>query len=417
MFSTHKDRIAPGLLTILYGIAMTFWTTSRRLSGVPRPDHRSVLIQAENAFNAELISTPGISTILSILLNISGRPSSHHLGNGAILGMTVALANALGLNRDPTSWNLLPGEKKFRIRIWWILVIYDRWCGLAYGTPPLIRATQHDVPMPTAEDISGPDAPPDRRFAASCFIAFTTLTDVLSHCLEHVYHLGKDKTGPRSSALSPLDLETLLVGWEDTLSDSLRRLVIRGTHLTGPGAANLRLAYLSVKLLIRRLQLDGDKMAFRLRDVESPHYIQTRRAAEEIVDFVCELTEEHCADFWIPPSAFSLTSATTFLLRCALNARSLPAAHNSSLRLARAMVDALRTLRHKYDWDLADNCLFNCSDLVEKIEEACTCPSPGDASLPHSRSTLDDLPSDMPIPVDMDFEALNGLFPGLASPL
>lgn len=49
------------------------------------------------------------------------------LGNGGLLGMAVALANAFGLNRDPSGWNLSPKEKKFRIRIWRILLVYDRW--------------------------------------------------------------------------------------------------------------------------------------------------------------------------------------------------------------------------------------------------------------------------------------------------
>lgn len=84
-------------------------------------------VQAEHALNTELVCTPGISTIISILLNVSGRPSSHHLGNSGIIGMAVSLANAFGLNRNPSAWNLSPPEKKFRIRVWWLVVIYDRW--------------------------------------------------------------------------------------------------------------------------------------------------------------------------------------------------------------------------------------------------------------------------------------------------
>lgn len=166
VLTADKERISPSLLATLYGIAMTFWNHSPRLVTVTCPDIRSVLIQAEDSFIAELISTPGISTIITFILNISGRPSSHHLGNGGFLGLAVALANAFGLNRDPTDWNLSPPEKKFRIRIWWRLVIYDRWCSLAYGTPPLIRNTQHDVPMLTVEDISNPNSNSGQTFAA-----------------------------------------------------------------------------------------------------------------------------------------------------------------------------------------------------------------------------------------------------------
>lgn len=127
LLATQKEKISPGLLSTLYGNTLIYWTTSPRLRNVPCPDHYSIWIQAENALIAEFKCTPGISTIISITLNLLGRPSYHMLGNGALLGMAVALANAFGLNRNPSSWNLSPKEKKFRIRIWRILLVYDRW--------------------------------------------------------------------------------------------------------------------------------------------------------------------------------------------------------------------------------------------------------------------------------------------------
>ena len=199
---------------------------------------------------------------------------------------------------------------------------------------------------------------------------------------------------------SPFGLESLLTQWEDSLSDSLRRLIIRGTSLVGPGAAYLRLAYLSVKLLIRRSQLDLDTTNLQINDVDSMYYMQARRVSEEIVDFVRELDEANCHDFWIPFNAYSLTSATTFLMRSALTSRGL--VRNPSLQLAKAMIDALRSLRRKYAWDLADNFLSNCSDLVEKIEAAC------------EESNSNAMEFQEPMPMDMDLAALNGLFSDLA---
>jgi len=188
LLATEKEKISPGLLSFLYGNTMIYWDTCPRLKDIPCLDYYSIWLQAEDALVSEFKRTPGISTIIAIILNLSGRPSSHMLGNGGILGMVVALANAFGLNRNPSGWNLSPTEKKFRIRIWRILLVYDRWCSLAYGTPPLIHRSQHDVPVPTAEDLLIPGASNDQIFAASCFVAFATLTDVLGHCLELVYH-------------------------------------------------------------------------------------------------------------------------------------------------------------------------------------------------------------------------------------
>lgn len=410
IYANHKETISGALLSSLYGNTMVFWRTSPKLKHIPPPELYRVWIQAENALNAELISTAGISTILTLILCLCGRPSTHPLGNGGFLGQGLAYANAFGLNRDPSGWNLSPVEKKFRIRIWRLLLIWDRWqvadnsglaralticrCSLAYGTPPIIHDNQHDVPLLVAEDLYQPGASSNRIFAARCFVALTTLTEVLGHCLEHIYHLDK---GPSTRpTTSPFMLENLLTQWEDTLDVDIRRLVIRGTGLTGIGAANLRLAYLSVKLAIRRSQLDYDRVILHINDVDSLYYVQTRKVAEEIVDFVRELEEIHCQDFWLPLNAYTLTSATTFLVRCALTCKDLIG--NPSLRLARAMIDALRLLRHNYAWDVADNCLSNCSDLVEKIEAAWE--TSNSSTLEFEESMF----------MDMDVTAMNGLF-------
>ena len=127
LLMTQKETISPSLLAHLYGNTLIYWDASPRLRNVPCPDHYSIWIQAENALAEELKCTPGISTIITIILNLSGRPSTHMLGNGGLLGMAIALANTFGLNRDPSGWNLSPTEKKFRIRIWRVLLVYDRW--------------------------------------------------------------------------------------------------------------------------------------------------------------------------------------------------------------------------------------------------------------------------------------------------
>ena len=222
------------------------------------------------------------------------------------------------------------------------------------------------------------------------------MTGVLGHCLEHVYHI--DKESPKRLEASPLHLENHLTLWEDSLDEHIRRLVIRGTDLRGSGAANLRLAYLSVKLLICRIQLDFDRHSSHISDVDSVYYTQARRVAEEVVDFVRELDEAHCRDFWLPMNAYTLTSATTFLVRCALTSRGLP--NNPSLRLARAMIDTLGELRRKYAWDIGDNCFNNCSDLIEKIEAAFRQPS----------SATFEFDLEDQILMDMDLTALNDFF-------
>jgi len=66
------------------------------------------------------------------------------------------------------------------------------------------------------------------------------------------------------------------------------------------------------------------------------------------------------------------------------------------------MINALQSHQRNHAWDLADNCLSNCSDLVEKIETACE----------ESGSTNLAFQELVPVDMDMDMAALHDLFPG-----
>ncbi|KAK2814059.1 hypothetical protein FQN50_000463 [Emmonsiellopsis sp. PD_5] len=277
-----------------------------------RPDLNFVWVQAYEALNSEVFLCPGTSTVIAIMLN-------------------------------------------FR-------------CSLAYGIPLQIHRAQHDVPIPSEQDLSTPDASPAQVTATAIFIALISLTEVLGRYLEYVYRLTKDSQ--ETSETSTIDLEILLGEWEETLSSDVRRVVIRGTDLSAPGAANLRLSYLAVKLLLRRIQLDLDRGMPQTEDesLNAPLYLRAQRAAEEIVHFVQELDESHFRGFWIPAHAFALTSATSFLLRSALRSSKNATGGNTPLKLARDMIDTLRRHSEEHSWDLADNCLANCSEMLEKIE-------------------------------------------------
>ncbi|KAL4865299.1 hypothetical protein BDV12DRAFT_174822 [Aspergillus spectabilis] len=341
-YSSHKEKISPALLGTLYANSLVYWRNSAKLAAGRIPDIRYIWNQANEALHSEMFLSPGIPTIMAILLNVWGRPSTSMFGNGGLVGMAVALSNALGLNRDPSAWSISAPEKSLRIRLWWLVVIQDRWCSLAYGTPLQVHRAQYDVPFPSVDDICPNPTPSHERAAASIFVALTTLTDVLARYLEHVYSVSR--TPLQSPEMSELDLEQILRDWEESLSDDVRHLVLRGIHLDIPGAANFRLAYLAVKLLLRRLQLNMSRASLQVEDdTASPYYMHAQRAAEEIAYLVQELNEAQFRGFWIPVHAFSLTSATMFLLRSGLRMRS--ESRNSPLRIARDMVNTLQAHR------------------------------------------------------------------------
>lgn len=238
----------------------------------------------------------------------------------------------------------------------------------AYGTPPHIVPAQSDVPAPEAAffTLSGQREPSEDAIAV--FVALSGLCGVLDHYLRYLYHIRDDQSGPSSIQ----DLELKLNQWMDGLRPDLRRIITRGSNLSSPGAANLRLSYLSIRFLLCRLKLDHD----RGRKGVDPttlgnRYMQVQCTAEDIVIFIQELDDEQLNDFWFPMSAFTFTSVTTALLRSAVETKGTQATsgQNTSLQLAWDMILALRNLRDRIGWDLGEHCLQQYSSVVEKLIE------------------------------------------------
>jgi hypothetical protein len=101
---------------------------------------------------------------------------------------------------------------------------------------------------------------------------------------------------------------------------------------------------------------------------EARRYFQTecRRSAEEIVDFISSLRKDNFQEFWLPYSAFHLTSTATLLVRCALETTD-----NEVARACLAKVEAFRSIlsrvREEEDWDVADMCLDHCERILNRL--------------------------------------------------
>ncbi|KAJ9137065.1 Zn(2)-C6 fungal-type DNA-binding domain [Pleurostoma richardsiae] len=362
-----KHRVSPALLASLYAHTLTFWSHDPRLSSQRCPDGRFIWNLANEALYSELYTSPGISTITAILLNIGGRPTTSMIGNGVQLGAAVSLSHSLGLNRNPLSWDIPQAERHLRMKIWWCLLVHDRWSSLAYGTPPHIRDSQYDVPPPTEACLCSPTDPPERRKTARIFIALVGLTEVLAHYLEHIY-----RAKPADPDQPGRNFELALNAWVEALPDDVRRIIVRGTQLDTPGASNLRLAYLSVRLLLHRIGLNSDKRR-EVGESLSNRYMEIRRSAEEIVLLVQELSSVQLGDFWLPVAAITFSHTAAFLTRCALEAdigggaEESGLAQSPSLRMASELLAALQHHRERSGWDLADICLAQHTDVVERL--------------------------------------------------
>ncbi|KAI1767145.1 fungal-specific transcription factor domain-containing protein [Hypoxylon sp. FL1150] len=364
-YAATKERISPALLSSLYAYSLVYWKSDTQLANQRAPDIRFIWNLASEALQSELFLSPGMSTITAILLNIGGRPTTALVGNGVRLGSAVSLAYSLGLNHDPVLWDISWPEKMLRMHAWWTLLIQDRWSSLARGTPPHIQKPFYDVPNPRMEFQQLNHGVSERRLGAfSVFIALWGLTDVLDCYLQYLYQVKKN------SNISVGSLKLGLNRWVDSLEGDVRLIITRCTSSPIPGAANLRLAYLSVRLLTDRIEMDDARSREGTdRETLANHHINVRRTAEDIVTLVHELQEEQLRDFWLPVSAFAFSSTVSFLLRCALETKSSPAelAEDKCVKLAGVLTAALRRHKDNSDWDLGDICLEQHEEVVGKL--------------------------------------------------
>lgn len=193
-------------------------------------------------------------------------------GNAISCGRLVSLSHCLGLNRDPSNWKISLQEKKQRIRLWWGVVIHDRWyvplqrhlqcfhCAdtvfrgsFGHGVPPQIAKNQYDVPLPSVEVlVTQPRATSQHIRAAHCHIALCRLTEILGDLLPLVYQL--QPRSARETAKKLRHIRTDLDTWEDSLPEFLRA-PSQSAEASICGTSSLHLAFLAVKMLVCRVEL------------------------------------------------------------------------------------------------------------------------------------------------------------------
>ncbi|MDI1492700.1 MAG: hypothetical protein OHK93_004482 [Ramalina farinacea] len=364
-----QETSSPTLRACLLAHTMVFWKQLRKRAGEHCPDIRFVWNQANEALYSELYLSPGMQTLSAILLNIAGRPLTSMIGNGILLGSAISLAQSLGLHYDCRNEDIRLVEKLGRTRVWWIIVVLDKWSSVAYGKPPQLRRTQSNVRRPDSGDYARVGG---NRKTSIAFPALVTLTEVLDTYLEYVFNLRRNR-GTRDSpqVIEKPDLAPKLRAWEDSLPGPLRSEMLQGNELRAP---NLRLAYLYIKFVglkekIIGIEWNADDTA---TDITSLDFNQPAlRAAEAIVRFIQSLDERDLSDFWLSPIAFTLSDTVSYLVGCAIREQRSdpPVRFTSSLafQLARDMISALQSHQTRYGWDIGAVCLAQHAKIVEQL--------------------------------------------------
>ena len=250
--SGNESSIPPSLLCQVYATSLVYWNQYRVLAPHPKPDIRYAVNLSVAALHEDF-TAPGLSTLGSSLIDLTGRAVFSATGNAISSGRNVALSHCLGLNRDPSNWKLPRAEKNHRIRIWWGVVIHDRWASYGHGVPSQISRNQYDVPLPTPEVLVPHNNPSQQRLrTAQSFIALCQLTEILGDLLPLVYGLQAKPGKETSKILRRIRAD--LDAWEDSLPEYLRPQQQDTTTLVS-GSSNLHLSFLSLKMLVCRVEL------------------------------------------------------------------------------------------------------------------------------------------------------------------
>ena len=123
-----------------------------------------------------------------------------------------------------------------------------------HGVPPQISKNQYDVPLPTVDVIVPAHLRTTERVrAAHCHIYLCRLTETLGDLLPLVYGLQHKPARETSKKLR--QIRTDLDMWEDSLP-ALLKTPVNPSEERIAGSSSLQLAFLAVKMLVGRVELN-----------------------------------------------------------------------------------------------------------------------------------------------------------------
>lgn len=147
-----------GLLAGIYALALPFtpWDEKLCLScATLKPSIEALWKIAYTCLQREL-HFPRLSTVQIFLLLINFAPFDTAVVESpfawSLAASMLAMAQSLGLNIDPTGWNLPPWEIRLRRRIWWAVVVEYTWRSITHGRSSMLHDDDWDVSPLTPED-------------------------------------------------------------------------------------------------------------------------------------------------------------------------------------------------------------------------------------------------------------------------
>ncbi|KAL3428252.1 fungal specific transcription factor domain-containing protein [Phlyctema vagabunda] len=308
---TSTPKTGDPLLAVMYNLAGPFCQDTE-------PYFRDLSVFVHRALPIER-RHPRLETIEACLLHVQRHiaiPRAPTIpGLWGDVGAIVGMAHDLGLNVDPSSWNLSHSDAARRLRIWWALYIQDKWSALGLGRPSYLNDEHCNVPMITIDQFShlGLNDEHIGLQPALQFVAMAHLTTILSDLLTTFYTL---KAMDRVKLL-PIDvLYQIMDEFQGRIhnfhEEHLCQLYNVNTLLDSSGS--IILAFYTVEVVLYRAML-------RCLPMNDPGYPAIRGHAKttlmNITAFLEKLPVSRLRAFWWSPMTrinFAIAGGFAFFL-------------------------------------------------------------------------------------------------------
>lgn len=316
------------LLSAMHATALPFMLYDDLLATTivhsPPPAHQ--LFRIAWLATTQELHTPRLATLQACLLLLQRAPTNRYTTDTpwktSLVGWTVSLAQILGLQRECSDWSTIPvWEMSLRKRLWYGVVIMDKWASLGAGMPSHIRnedwdvlpLTESDLEPPTIEETPNPiSGSIESESELHHFRLLSELTMILNDIMDSYYSLRAIRRTSKDFTYS-LDLarplRTRLKTWNDSLPPSMGlrhqdRMDGRGMdRLSGNPA--LSLAYIVATMTLFRALL---RPLENLTSVEEEDHgivgsrlavrAGAKECAKEVVEFVENMGRGALDAFW-----------------------------------------------------------------------------------------------------------------------
>ncbi|KAJ5387964.1 hypothetical protein N7509_010505 [Penicillium cosmopolitanum] len=193
------------------------------------------------------LHTPSLATLQACLLFQQRLPTNIYLSDTAfawsLMSTSLAVAQTIGLHRNPESWSSIPSwEKRLRCRLWWGLYVVEKWVALTRGMPSHLSDDDYDVSLPR-QDILVQNTLSDSPDTRSHLYHLATLTMILSDIQRTFYTvkaIGKTSNDLQYSLDLARSIRVRLKDWRDNLPSNLKPTHnTPNTSSTRPSAGDL----------------------------------------------------------------------------------------------------------------------------------------------------------------------------------